>query len=88
MLLIDLDPSDCKAITDYGFKALETMSSLTKLNLRNIGEGTDVGLRTIAALTALVSLGLRQCCKIANPGVVHLAPLRFLTHLDKAVAIW
>src|SRR5574340_797471 len=62
-------------------KAVNSLSTVTALNLSENRKITDLGLTRLAALGGLTSLNLSSC-SITNRGLASLAALKKLEHLN------
>jgi ABC-type transporter Mla MlaB component len=73
--------TDRLAVTEADLIALEPLTNLMRLDIKNGGQITDTGLRTLRELRPLNYLSLFRS-KVTDAGLAHLAGCRHLTQLD------
>ena len=80
--LRDLDLSGCQNLMGFGVRALEPLTTLTRLEMFNCSKATDEGIACLGYLTTLKYLDLSKCVKTTDVGVIELASLMSVTKLS------
>jgi hypothetical protein len=80
-VIISLNLSENRNITDNGLEYLQAMRQLTDLNLSSCAL-TDHGIKHLLGLPQLTRLNLSYCNRITDIGIKLLRGLHRLTYLD------
>ena len=82
-----LDVKACANITDAGFRGLEGLTKLRRLNLSHTGV-SDETMGRVGHLASLLWLFVRDCPRISVEGVRKLYPLPSIVWLDISNNVW
>ena len=80
-VVVEVNLSENRKITDRGLLALEAVPQVTSLNLSSCGL-TDAGLEILARFSQLSRLNLSYCNRITDVGLKRLRSLVNLRYLD------